>query len=349
MSSQGQNQGTGGSSSPKISGPPYLITTVATLGGTPVPSVDDPICGVLIAFFLASAIFNMAIYQINRKRNHKFLFSALFFGFSMARIVANALRIAVGSAPTNVNLRIASQALTNAGVILLFVVNLIFSQRIFRAHHPQLGWSKPVTLAFRSLLFSIIAMLIMSITVLVYGFYTIDPNVRSKLRTIQLFAVTYIAILAFIPAPITVLAILLPRKGPIENFGQGSMQTKVRLVLFTSLLLAFGAGFRAGVAYMIRPATNPAWFHHKACFYLFNFGIEIVVVYSYALLRFDRRFHIPNGSSGPGDYSQAQDTAIALDGSGVRLNTGSEETVIDKDEARREVAGFQALDKRERA
>lgn len=267
----------------------------------------------------------------------------------MARIIAIALRIAVGSAPTNVNLRIAYQALTNAGVILLFIVNLIFSQRIFRAHHPQLGWSKPVTLAFRSLLFSIIAMLIMSITVLVYGFYTIDPSVRSKLRTIQLFAVTYIAILAFIPAPITILAILLPRKGPIENFGQGSMQTKVRLVLFTSLLLAFGAGFRAGVAYVVRPATNPAWFHHKACFYLFNFGIEIVVVYSYALLRFDRRFHIPNGSSGPGDYSQAQDTAIALDGSGVRLDTGSEETVIDKEEARREVTGFQALSKRDRA
>lgn len=128
----------------------------------------------------------MTIYQINRKRNHKFLFSALLFGFSVARIVANALRIAVGSAPNNVNLRIALQVLTNAGVILLFVINLLFSQRIFRAHHPQLGWSKPVTLAFRSLLFSIIAMLIMMITVLVYGFYTLDPSVRSTLRTIQL-------------------------------------------------------------------------------------------------------------------------------------------------------------------
>lgn len=126
------------------------------------------------------------------------------------------------------------------------------------------------------------------------------------------------------------------------------MRTKVRLVLFTSLLLALGAGFRAGVAYMVRPATNPAWFHHKACFYLFNFAIEIIVVYSYALLRFDHRFHIPNGSSRPGDYSQAQDTAIALDVSGVRLNTGSEETVIDKNEGRREVAGVQPMGKRER-
>ncbi|KAH7015647.1 hypothetical protein EDB80DRAFT_832748 [Ilyonectria destructans] len=349
MSSQGQSQGTGGSPSQKISGPPYLITTVAILGGNPVPSVDDPICGVLIAFFLASAIFNMTIYQINRRRNHKFFFSALLFGFSMARIIANSLRIAVGSAPHNVNLRIASQVLTNAGVILLFVVNLILSQRILRAHHPQLGWSKPVTLAFRSLLFSIIAMLIMMVTVIVYGFYTLDPSVRSTLRIIQLFAATYIAILAFIPAPITILAILLPRKGPIENFGQGNMRTKVRLVLFTSLLLAFGAGFRAGVAYMPRLATNPAWFHHKACFYLFNFVIEIIVVYSYALLRFDRRFHIPNGSSRPGDYSQVQDTAIALDVAGVRLNTGSEETVIDKDEARREVAGVQVMGKSERA
>ncbi|RMJ12519.1 hypothetical protein CDV36_007848 [Fusarium kuroshium] len=86
MSSQGQTQAN--ASQPQIDGPPYLITTAATLGGRPTPSVDDPICGVFIAFFLASAIFNMSIYQRNRRRGHKFLFSAVLCGFSIARIVA---------------------------------------------------------------------------------------------------------------------------------------------------------------------------------------------------------------------------------------------------------------------
>ncbi|KAJ4245857.1 hypothetical protein NW757_009712 [Fusarium falciforme] len=211
MSSTGQNQANVPQA--QMDGPPYRVTTVATFGGYPTPSVDDPICGVFIAFFLASAIFNMAIYIRNRGRGHKFLFSAVLFGFSIARIVACSLRIVVGSKPHQVNTVIASQVFNSAGVVMIFVINLFFAQRILRAYHPR---------------------------------------------------------------------------------------------------LAFGAGFRAGTSYVTRPITDPAWFHHKACFYIVNFAIEIIVVYSYALSRFDRRFFIPNGSSGPGDYSRIEEVPIPL-------------------------------------
>ncbi|RSL58053.1 hypothetical protein CEP54_008016 [Fusarium duplospermum] len=300
MSSQ-QSQGQGGGMPPQ-SGPPYLPTT-AGLGGRPTPSVDDPISGVLLGLFVTGAALNMTIFQLNRRRSHKFILSALLFGFCMARIIANVLRIVWAAYPTNARIAIAAQVFANAGVVLLFVVNLIFAQRILRAYHPHIGWSKPGTLVFRFFFFSILAMLIMLIVAVVYNFYTIDPHTKQQLRDVQLTAITYLAVLAFLPLPTIAICLILPRKAPMDKFGQGRMRTKLGLLIFTSTLLTLGAAFRAGVSYKIRPANDPAWYHHKACFYCFNYVIELIVVFSYALSRFDRRFHIPNGSSGPGDYS----------------------------------------------
>jgi hypothetical protein len=245
----------------------------------------------------------MTILQVNRRRGHKFILSGVFFGFSMARISANMMRIVWACYPHNVRIALATAILTNAGVLLLFIANLIFAQRILRAYHPHIGWSKPVGIAFRFLYACVVACLVMVIVAIVYNSYTLDAHIKSQLRDVQLTSVTFMAILSFLPLPITLVAILLPRETSIEKFGHGSMRTKVRLVLFTAVLLAFGASFRAGILFMKRPITQPEWFHHKALFYCINFGIELVVVFTYALSRFDRRFHIPDGSSGPGHYS----------------------------------------------
>ncbi|KAL6923761.1 hypothetical protein ACHAPO_007982 [Fusarium lateritium] len=283
-------------------GPPYLPRT-AGLGGRPTPSVDDPICGVILAFFVTGAVLNMTILQLNRRRSHKFILSGLLFGFCMARITANVLRIAWASNPTNSSLAIAANVFTNAGVVLLFVVNLIFAQRILRAYHPHVGWSKPASLVFKFLYFSIAASLIMLITAVVYNFFTLNPHTKQQLRDIQLTGSTFLAILAFLPLPIVGLCFVLPRKTAMDKFGQGRMRTKIQLLVFTTVLLTLGAAFRTGVSYKVRPANDPAWYHSKACYYCFNYVIEIIVVFSYALSRFDRRFHIPDGSHAPGDYS----------------------------------------------
>ncbi|KAF5026843.1 hypothetical protein F66182_1037 [Fusarium sp. NRRL 66182] len=287
---------------PPQSGPPYLPTT-AGLGGRPTSSVDDPISGVLLVFFVTGAVLNMTIFQLNRKRSHKFILSALLFGFCMARIVANVLRIVWGSYPTNTSIAIAAQVFASAGVVLLFVVNLLFAQRILRAYHPHIGWAKPTTLLFRFLYFSIAASLVMLIIAVVYSFYTIDSHTRRQLRNVQLTGSTFLAILAFLPLPIVAICFALPRKVPMDKFGQGRMRTKIQLLVFTTILLALGATFRTAVAFKIRPINDPAWYHSKACYYCFNYVIEIIVVFSYVFSRFDRRFHIPDGSSGPGDYS----------------------------------------------
>ncbi|KAF7561769.1 hypothetical protein G7046_g2379 [Stylonectria norvegica] len=315
-------------SSTPIPGPPYPPQG-ASLGGRPTTSLDVPICAVLIAFFVGGAVFNMTVFQINRRRSHKFVLSGLLFGFCMARITANVLRIVWAERPTNVRVAIAASIFTNAGVLLLFIVNLIFAQRILRAYHPRIGWSRPGTLAFRFLFFSIPANLIMVIVAVVYSFYTLDVAKRTKIRDVQLVATTYLAVLAFLPLPITLLCVLLPRRAPMDKFGQGRMRTKIYLLLFTSTLLALGAGFRCAVGYYKRPADHPMWFHSKPCYYCFNYVIEIIVVYSYAGSRFDRRFHIPDGSKAPGDYSSSIDTARSHQMIN-RLNT--DEEVIGSDE-----------------
>ncbi|KAF4449923.1 hypothetical protein F53441_6842 [Fusarium austroafricanum] len=283
-------------------GPPYLPQT-AGLGGRPTTSVDDPISGVILGFFVAGAILNMTIFQLNRKRSHKFVLSGLLFGFCMARISANVLRIVWASYPNDVSIAIAAQVFANAGVVLLFVVNLIFAQRILRAYHLHIGWSKPASLAFKFLYFSILASLVMLITAVVTNFYTLNKHTKQQLRDLQLTGSTFLAILAFLPLPIVGLCFILPRKAPMDKFGQGRMRTKIYLLVFTTVLLSLGAWFRTGVSYKVVPVQHPRWYHSKACFYCFNYVIEIIVVFSYALSRFDRRFHVPDGSHAPGDYS----------------------------------------------
>ncbi|UNI21820.1 hypothetical protein JDV02_007776 [Purpureocillium takamizusanense] len=303
----------------KKPGPPYPPQG-AGLGGQPTTGVDVPISAVMLALFVASAALNMTILQLNMRRGHKFVLSGVLFGFSMARITANVMRIVWACYPRNVRVAIAANILTNAGVLLLFIVNLILAQRILRAYQPRLGWCRPVRLGFRGLYAAVVACLVMVITAAVYSFYTLDADKLTKIRDVQLFAVTFLAVLAFLPVPIVALALLLPRQTttitggggigvgqPVDPFGTGSMRTKIALVLFTTTLLALGAGFRAGIAYIKRPADHPAWFHHKAAYYCFNYTIELIVVFTYALSRFDRRFWIPNGSCKPGDYSRGGD------------------------------------------
>jgi hypothetical protein len=267
--------------------------------------VDDPICAVLLLLFIAAAATHMVIFKINLSRDHKFVFSALLFGFCMARILTLVLRIVWASQPRSVNMAIAAGIFVQAGVLLLFIVNLIFAQRIIRSYHPRLGWSRGLAWTFRFLYLCVAADLIMVITATVVSFFTLDQDTRRMTRDIQLFAGTFLALLSFLPIPMTLLAVVAPRTIPRpEKFGQGRQRTRIWLLLFTSALLALGAGFRIGVSYTApRPAANPAWYHSKACFYCFNFVIELVVVYVYAVARFDRRYHVPDGSSGPGHYS----------------------------------------------
>lgn len=290
---------------PVQDGPPYLPDT-AILGGVPTLPLDGPICAVFLAFFLGGAILNMAIYQLNRRHRYKFLFSALLFGFCMARILALTMRLVWAAYPTNISVAIASQIFTAAGVLLLFVTNLVFTRRLLRAYHPFFGWHPLLTHAFSLLVVLILAVLLLVISATVQSFFTLDARTRDADRVIQLAAATFLAAVAGLPIPAAVAALLAPRRTRIDRFGDGSFRSKFRLLFATAALLFVGAAFRAAAAFHPAPLRAPErWYLAKPAYYLANFGVELLVVYLYTLARFDRRFYVPDGSKAPGHYSCA--------------------------------------------
>ncbi|KAK7428888.1 hypothetical protein QQZ08_004658 [Neonectria magnoliae] len=224
---------------PTGGGPPYLPRG-AVLGLVPSHVPNVPISSVLVLVFILSAIVNMTILQLNLRRKHKFILSGVLFGFSMARMMANILRIAWTTHNDNARLVIAASIFANAGVLLLFVTNIILLQRIVRAYHPMIGWSKALGWVFRFLYFGIAACLVMVIVSVVYSYYTLEPSTQSQLRAVRLSAAVFLAVLSFLPIPSVIATLLLPRSSPIDQFGHGSMRMKTALLLFTATTPAVG-------------------------------------------------------------------------------------------------------------
>ena len=150
-------------------------------------------------------------------------------------------------------------------------------------------------------------MLAMVITATVQSFYTLNPDVKRIDRDLQMTATTYFLFISFLPIVLVVFGLIVPRKTRVEKFGSGRWRSKIAILLTSAFLLCLGATFRSATMYKnSRPLNNPAWYDARWCFYFFNFVIEIIVIYLYLLVRVDRRFYIPNGSKGPGDYLTEQ-------------------------------------------
>ncbi|ORY56594.1 uncharacterized protein BCR38DRAFT_414350 [Pseudomassariella vexata] len=285
-------------------GPPYP-PSIAQVGGIPSILPDIPIASCFLALFVASAATHMTVFQRNRRRGHKFVFSTLCFGFSITRITALVMRIVWATRATNTRIGLASSILTQVGVVMIYVINLFLAQRVNRAYHPAFGDKAFVHLFFRSSVLWVIMMIIMLIVVTIHISYTLDNQAREIDHAIQLFAGTVLAILAFLPAPIVFFSAGLFSQR-VKKFGSGRLRVKVRLLLLTSLLLTLGAGFRVGANYAAPAAENPEWFDNKACYYVLNFGIDIVVSFTYALIRFDRRFYVPDRVRQDGGRSRSR-------------------------------------------
>ncbi|KAH8808936.1 hypothetical protein F5884DRAFT_387424 [Xylogone sp. PMI_703] len=319
---------------------PYPPQT-ASLGGTPTKGVDIPATSVFLLPFLIGAIANMTIFQINKRAGHKFIMSGMLFGFCVSRVVTCCLRIAWAVHPHNIRLAIAATIFTAAGVIILIIVNLVFALRILRAHHPNWAWSKWFYLAFRIYIATILAMLVCLITANIQSFFTLNPAIHAHDRVLILIGTTYFAVAAFLPLPAIALRLLLPRQPSVDKFGQGRLRTKIRILFVTSFLLCLGASFRAGTTYVQPPVAKPRWYDSRACFYLFDFTVEIIVVYLSVIMRIDKRFHIPNGSMGPGSYSagmkpaekQDEDAAPPNSSRNILARINTEEEVYDDEPA----------------
>lgn len=236
------------------------------------------------------------------------------FAFCMSRVGTMVLRLAWATRPKNTRIGIAASIFTNIGVLIVYIVVQLLVLRVFRATHPKLGWNRllgrTITISYVLLLCAIL----LTIAFTVLSFYTLNPTLRSIALWVQRGAILYMMMFNVTSLVLLLLSLLLPRAPANENFGTGSMGSKLIILGVAVSFSVFIAGFRTGTVWSApRPASNPAWYDTKAAFYVILFGFEIFVVYLFLFTRFDNKFWIPNGSNKPGDYYQ-----VGSDSSTVR-------------------------------
>ncbi|KAL9059446.1 MAG: hypothetical protein Q9162_001144 [Coniocarpon cinnabarinum] len=286
-------------------GPPYPPMT-QSLGTPPSPIPDAPVTAVFLVLFLFTGLMHMRLFVGNKKKEHKFVFSAAMFAFCTIRVISTSLRLGWAYHQQNIKLAIATQIFVAAGTVILFIINLFFTQRLMRARHPHIGWHAPFKVFIPGIFVGLTILgIIMVIVVVVQSFYTLNPNTHRIDTDIQKAVLTYFTFVAFLPIPIVAVMLLIPRRTYIDKFGSGRFRTKIGVLLLSSSVLTLGAGFRCGTTFLApTPARAPTpWYFSKACFYCFDFLVELVVVIAYAAVRVDRRFYVPPEAHGEGEYS----------------------------------------------
>jgi len=209
------------------------------------------------------------------------------------------LRIVWATKQRNTKIAISANIFVAAGTVLLFLINLLFAQRIIRAQHPRLGWHKIFGVFYRLLIVIIVLTLIAMIATVVQSFFTLNANTRRIDRDIQLYGLTFYAFVAFLPIPMVLLGLVLPKRIRTEKFGKGRFRTKIIILTVATMVLSLGACWRCGTAWAKPvPRAESPWYFSKPFFYVFNFAVEAMVIMLYAIVRVDRRFHIPNGARG---------------------------------------------------
>ena len=265
----------------------------------PSINVDVPITSIFLVLYLGSAAANMVIFQTNRKRDHKFLFSAILFGFSMARVVTCIMRIVWATRQRDIKVAIAAQIFNNAGVLVVYLVNLIFAQRVLRAMHPKLGWNTALSHAFHVCYGLLFLTLVMVISATVLMFYTLDMNTIQACFGCQRAATIFLFLLTAAPLILLATSFLLPRStAREETFGVGTVKGKAALLAVQACLATILSGCKLGATWEApRPINNPAWYQSRAAFYCFGFMLEIIILSIFVFGRVDKRFHVPNGSA----------------------------------------------------
>ncbi|RDW79573.1 hypothetical protein BP6252_04211 [Coleophoma cylindrospora] len=282
----------------------------ALLGGVPTIKLDVPITAVFLILFFAGAVSHFVRHELNGKQGHKFHLSDLAFDFCMVRTVTCTMRIVWATRPTNNSIIVAALIFENAGVVVLFAVNAVLTQRVVRAIHPKFGWHPAVNAFFLMILISVPLIIIWNIVNLVVTFFTLDKNTQELAHDLLLFGGSWNLFLCLLPMIFIIPASLIPSPTPVEKFGVGHFRTKIVLLVFSSSVLAVGAIIRLIGAVVVYPFNSPGPIDSKALFYATGFLLEILVVYVYLFARFDLLFHVPDGSTKYGDYSAGRASLI---------------------------------------
>jgi hypothetical protein len=215
----------------------------------------------------------------------------------MTLALATSLRIAWAAHTSSVNVAIATLVFTYAGVILLFVVNLALTKQVLLTQHPQLRRSGPLSIASLMLLVLIIGAIFGLISGIILEFYW--PPADTSALTLRKFGTISYAIIAFIPIPVVATSTFIRARQhsnnktarPIDEFAKGSMIAQVSIIVIPATFLTFGAAYRLATLWLTPTSggvlIESPWYFSRGSFYTFNFGIELLVVLFWLLLRVD--------------------------------------------------------------
>ncbi|KAM3427381.1 hypothetical protein NHJ13734_009004 [Beauveria thailandica] len=272
-------------------------------GGIPTPEDDVLITAVFLVFFGLGAFTHISIFRANAKRGHKFLLSDLMFDFCMVRVMTCIFRIVWAfSSPRGVVL--AATIFQNGGAAVIFAVNLFLAQRLVRSMHPAFGWRPAFSYLSLFLIFSVPAVIVMNIIATSLSFFSAGKPIRLQASEgVLRVGASWNMMLVTMPLLWVFLASATAHSSP-EQFGVGNLARKGSLLVFSATTLAVGAAVK--LAAILNPADVEAMspLFTKGAFYTTGFMLEILTVAAYAFFRIDLTFHIPNGASGPGGYSQ---------------------------------------------
>lgn len=176
--------------------------------------------------------------------------------------------------------------------------------------HPKIGWSPPFTVFTLFLIWSVPSVIVLNIISLSVSFFSVGNEAQLAATEQALtFGSSWNVMLSIMPLVMLLVAGLIPMTKKPEPFGSGRLPGKAALLAYASSTLGVGAAIRA--AALLNPAMMgdmTSILFGKAVFYTTGFMLEIFVVAIYAVARIDLLFHIPNGSSRPGDYAAGQKT-----------------------------------------
>ena len=261
--------------------PPYAVP-IAQLGGLPKIIPDVPILAVFLSYYsIASLLCLLSIYQAVRSHQPCTL-SLLMYLFSGERVVACAMRIAWAYRIANVRIAVASQILLQAGVILLYLMNVIIAGRVLRTLFGHRSWLRSILAALSIMT---ISSLVMVITAIIVSVFTLEERSRDACLDVQRAAATYFVLLT--TAPMMMLAACLKHK---YNQVDGRLRSILALTAMSALLCMIMAGFKAGVIWETpRPIFSPAWYHSNICLYALGFGPEVLDLTMLFMARVDVR------------------------------------------------------------
>ncbi|TWU71326.1 hypothetical protein ED733_001202 [Metarhizium rileyi] len=268
------------------------------LGGFPTPSEDVPATIIFFVLFALGAFLHISVYKANAKRGHKFLLSSLMFDFCMVRVVTCIFRILwafIGLQAPGVIL--VANVFQNGGAVVVFAVNLFFVQRLIRAMHPSIGWHPVFSHFSLFLIWTCPVVTIMNIIAVCVSFLV--PAQAQTAELVLKVGACWNMMLVVTPLLWLFVASAKPGSTP-ENFGVGDFRAKASLLVYSASVLTVGAAIRLAISFN---HDGPERLFSKATLYTTQFMLEYSIVAAYAFFRIDHIYHIPNGSSGPGDYS----------------------------------------------